>query len=277
MRGSVRIEPGYEDLLTFIDPDRPFESISEYFGFPLGKDQRRRSKVARREVCLANGEKVTLYFKLYGYRRLKRALSRIFKPTRSQSEIANLKFFHQWGIPACEPILQGVYRNAFGISRNCMLITREVTGSQQLDHFLPALEASADPADVIKHIREQILTSLAKNLRKIHDQKFYHDDFKARNILVRRAGDDGNAVEIFWIDCPNGYFDRLGGARSKHGMIKDLATLDYDARKLCSSEERFRFLSIYSGLDPDSAELHELADQVVDYRKLKIDDDRPGR
>lgn len=277
MRGSVNIEPGNEELLSFMDPARPFESLSEYFGYPLGKHQRRRSKVACKELSGRDGEKVVVYFKLYGYRRLKRALSRIFKPTRSQSEIANLKFFHQLGIPACEPVLQGVYRNVFGIARNCMLITREVTGTEQLDDFIGSLEASDDAPDLKADIRRQILTSLAENLKKIHDQKFYHDDFKWRNILVRRTGGRGEVAEVFWIDCPNGYFDRTGGIRGRHGVIKDLATMDYDARKHVSRDERMMFLSLYSGHAPGSPELIQLFDEMVEYRKLKIDDDRPDR
>jgi len=277
MRGRVNIEPGNEDLFSFVDTARPFESISEYFGFPLGKNQRRRSKVTCKELSGKDGEKVVVYFKLYGYRRLKRALSRIFKPTRSQSEIVNLQFFHQLGIPACEPILQGVYRNVFGVARNCMLITREVTGTQQLDDFMDCLEASSDSDEMKVDIRRQIVTSLAQNLRKIHDQKFYHDDFKWRNILVRRVGECRETAEVFWIDCPNGYFDRTGGLRGKLGKIKDLATLDYDARKRSSQDERLLFLSLYSGLEIRSTEFESLANQVVEYRKRKIDDDRPGR
>lgn len=272
MRGSVHIEPGYEELLSFADPQRPFESLAESFGFPLGRDQRRRSKVACQELVDAQGEKVQVYFKLYGYRRLRRALSRIFKPTRSKSEIKNLKFFHKLGIPACEPILQGEYKNVFGIARNCMLITLGVVGAEQLDDFIDTLEAGQDDATIKADIRRQIIESVATNLRKIHDERFYHDDLKWRNILVRRVGDDGRRVEVFWIDCPNGYFDWTMGVRGKHGKIKDLATMDYDACKRSTQEERHHFLSVYSGLEIGTAAFDQLAQQVADYRQLKIDD-----
>ncbi|NWK54097.1 hypothetical protein HW115_00620 [Verrucomicrobiaceae bacterium N1E253] len=278
MRGTIKVEPGNEGLLSFVDPERPFESLSEYFGYPLGKHQRRRSKVACKELSGSDGEKVVVYFKLYGYRRLRRALSRIFKPTRSQSEIANLKWFKELGIPCCEPVLQGVYRNCFGIARNCMLITRELTGTQQLDDFVPALRETVPDEEQRKAIRRNLYVSLASSLKKIHDRRFYHDDFKWRNILVRRAGAaESTEVEVFWIDCPNGYFDRTGGMRGKHGMVKDLATFDYDAKKWVSDEERMLFLSLYSGEAPNSPALKALFSEVEAYRKLKIDDDRPGR
>jgi len=275
MRGKVHIEPGYEKLLSFADPKRPFESLSEYFGYPLGRDQRRRSKVACKELLDADGNPELVYFKLYGYRRLRRALSRIFKPTRSKSEITNLKLFRQWGIPACEPILQGEYRNVFGIARNCMLITRAVTGTEQLDDFITTLETGDDDQTMKTSIRRQIIESVAQNLRTIHEHQFYHDDLKWRNILVRSTGERGEGVEVFWIDCPNGYFDRTGGWRGQHGKIKDLATYDYDACKHGTKDERLYFLSVYSGLEVGSPEFEQLAQQVFEYRKLKLDDDRP--
>ncbi|WP_435893773.1 lipopolysaccharide kinase InaA family protein [Oceaniferula spumae] len=272
MRESLHVEPEFKKLLPFINQRHPFESVSEFFGFKLGKDQRRRAKVVRKLLDDPDGGTVAVYFKLYGYRRLKRALSRVFKPTRSKSEFANLKFFHELGIPACQPILQGEYRNVFGIARNCMIITEEVTGTTQLDHFIKKLEAGDDPEDVKKAIRRQIIESIAENTRKIHDHRFFHDDLKWRNVLVRRVGERGEKVEVFWIDCPNGYFDKTGGIRGKHGRIKDLATLDHLGWRMCPLEERMYFLSCYSGLALDDPALAELGEEVVEYRKRKLDD-----
>ncbi len=271
MRGHVHIEPGYEDLFSFADPKRPFESISEYFGFPLGRDQRRRSKVANQRISDGNNQLVGVYFKLYGYRRLRRALSRIFKPTRSKAEIRNLKFFHSIGIKACTPILQGEYKNVFGIARNCMIITLEVPNSQQLDQFITSLENDNNTTEEVKvSIRQQILHSVATNLRKIHDRSFFHDDLKWRNILIQRNTPSSEHVEVFWIDCPNGYFDKWN-LRRRHGVIKDLATMDYDAQYQATKRERLQFLEVYSGLPQESSEFKDLLRRVVTYRKNHID------
>jgi len=271
MRGHVDIEPGYEDLLSFSDSTRRFESISEFFGFPLGRDQRRRSKVARKELLDKKGHPVGVYFKLYGYRRLKRALSRIFKPTRSKSEITNLKLFHELGIPACTPILQGEYKNVLGIARNCMIITLEIPQAIQLNNFLDNLNSSNESETTRTSIKRQIMESLATNIRKIHDYQFYHDDLKWRNVLIQRLDPTSEKVHLFWIDCPNGYRDRTG-VRSKHGEIKDLATMDYDAKSRVSKRERLQFLELYSGHPPESTKFRQLLREVVAYRKLKIDD-----
>lgn len=272
MRERVHIEPGSQELFPFLDRRHPFESISEHFGYQLGKNQRRRAKVTRKVLHDADGNGVPVYFKLYGYRRLRRALSRVFKATRSKGEFSNLKFFHELGIPACEPIVQGEYRNFLGIARNCMIVTKEVAGTQQLDQFIRGLEASDETAPAKADLRRQIIESLAANLRKIHARNFYHDDLKWRNVLVRRAGDRGERVEVFWIDCPNGYFAKPGRPRARHGQIKDVATLDHLAWRNCPLGERLHFLSCYLGLDTDDPKLKAFAEEVVDYRKRRLDD-----
>lgn len=269
VREKIQVAPGYEKLMPFIDERHPFESVCEYFGFELGKEQRHRSKVVRRVLDDADGGQVPVYFKLYGYNRLRRSLPRCFKPSRSRAEYVNLSFFHELGIPACELVAQGEYRNALGIISNCMIITREVEDSVQLDQFIDQLESGDDSEETKRGIRRQIMRSLAANLRKIHGRRFYHDDLKWRNVLVRRAGD---AVETFWIDCPNGYFDRFMGLRSKYGTIKDIATLDHLAWRNCTNEERMYFLSCYSGLALDDPALEDMGRKVVDYRKWKLDD-----
>ncbi len=269
MRGAFHIEPGYERLFHFVDASRPFESASEYFGFPLDKGQLQRSQFVRKVLDDADGGTVTVYFKLYGYGKFRRALSRFFKPARSKTEKNNLQFFNKLGISACEPIAQGEYRTAWGLLTNCMIVTKEVAGSQQLDVFIDELDASDEDDAVKDKLRRQIIESIAKNLRKIHDEHFYHTDLKWRNILVRRIEGATDEVEVFWIDCPNGYFDRTRFLRRKHGVIKDIATLDHVAYKRCSDEERLHFLSVYSGYSLDDPELRKFADKVLHYRKCK--------
>ena len=56
-------------------------------------------------------------------------------------------------------------------------------------------------------------------------------------------------AEIYWIDCPSGYWD-WSGLRWRHGRIKDFATLDEVAKDLCSLKERLRFVQYYLGVPP---------------------------
>ncbi len=272
MRESLHVENKHRKLFSFVDKMRPFASVSHHFGITLGKDQRRRSKVVKGVLNDPVEGEVSVYFKLYGYRRLKRSLSRILKETRSKGEFSNLLFFHKIGIPACEPIAQGEYRNFLGIPRNCMIITREIMGAKQLDHFVRDLELDDLSSETKLLIRRNIIKSLAHNTKKIHDHNFYHDDLKWRNILVRYVAGGNYDVEIFWIDCPNGYFDKTGGLRQNHGVIKDIATLDHLAWRNCTKDERKYFLSCYLGCCVTDTQLAELADAVIEYRKRKLDD-----
>ena len=107
MRGVFHIESDYQKWFHFVDASRPFESTSEYFGFPLDERQLERSQFVRKVLTDSEGGKVVVYFKLYGYGNFRRALSRFFKPARSNSECKNLQFFNKLGIPECEPIAQG--------------------------------------------------------------------------------------------------------------------------------------------------------------------------
>ena len=216
-----------------------------------------------------HGEELVVYFKLYGYGRFRRALSRFFKPARSKTEKKNLEFFSQLGIPACDPVAQGECRAGWGLLVNCLLITKEVTSTKQLGVFLSELEESDEDEELKLNLRRQIIESIAASLRKTHDRHFYHTDLKWRNVLVRRVGDKGEKIEVFWIDCPNGYFDKTRFLRRKHGVIKDIATLDHEAYKRCSEDERFYFLSVYSGFPLGDSELKKLADKVLFYRKQK--------
>ena len=182
-----------------------------------------------------------------------------------------MQFFHELEIPACEPVVQGEYKNAFGVTRNCMLITKEVTGAVQLDKFIEELDQTEEPQDLKDALRQQISDSIAKSLRKIHDAHFFHEDLKWRNILVRRVGEKREIAEVFWIDCPNGNFSKPDSIKARHGVIKDLATLDHLAWRKCTLEERMSFLSLYSGMTVEDPALQVLADKVVKYRKYKAD------
>ena len=269
MRRAFQVESKYQKWFHFTDAARPFESTCEYFGFSLNDEQSGRSQFVRKVLKDEHGEELVVYFKLYGYGRFRRALSRFFKPARSKTEKKNLEFFSQLGIPACDPVAQGECRAGWGLLVNCLLITKEVTSTKQLGVFLSELEESDEDEELKLNLRRQIIESIATSLRKTHDRHFYHTDLKWRNILVRRVGDKGEKIEVFWIDCPNGYFDRTRFLRRKHGVIKDIATLDHEAYLNCSEDERLYFLSVYSGFSLDSPELRKLADKVLFYRKQK--------
>lgn len=255
--------------MSFVDERHPFESTSEFFGISLDSPQRTRSQVVHRVLEGGDGEKVPVFFKLYGYRALKRRLARIFKDGRAKAEFSNLSFFRSLGIPACEPMLWGEYRTSLGLLQNCMIVTREVPDTIQLDQYIEGLRDTDEPTELKQQIHRQIIGQIAVNLKKIHDQHFFHDDLKWRNILVRRSGEN---AETFWIDCPSGYVDKTGGMRQKHGEVKDIATWEYLANRYFTAEEVMHFIKNYLGADASEQEAETLLSEVVAYRKRKLED-----
>ena len=91
MRSAFHIEPNYKKFFHFVDVSRPLESTAEYFGFPLEREQNQRSQFVCRELSAPDGDKVTVYFKLYGYGNFRRALSRFLslRDRRQRRKICN--------------------------------------------------------------------------------------------------------------------------------------------------------------------------------------------
>ena len=92
----LHVEGNYKRLMPFIDEKHPFEGVCEYFGFKLGKAQKRGSKVARGVLLERDGDDVPVCFKLYGYNRLRRSLQRLFKALRWSGNQLTFNFFMVW-------------------------------------------------------------------------------------------------------------------------------------------------------------------------------------
>src|SRR5262245_9045849 len=88
--------------------------------------------------------------------------------------------------------------------------------------------------------RRAIIAHVARITRRMHDSGLHHQDFYLNHLLCRGARPE---LDIRVID--------LGRARhrsrlSRRWIIKDLAQLDFSARKL-SCSDRLRFLRLYLG------------------------------
>lgn len=218
-------------------------------------------------VCEVEGsDKPTqVYVKIYANR--KHPFQRFLRKGRSSTEVRNLLFFKSIGIAAPRILAWGEKRNCIGRIVQEFIITEAVSDTQQLDHFVAEHCPDQSHSDQ-SAMRLQIAKQLGIWTRAMHDAKFVHEDLKWRNVLARRTGDD--QAELFWIDCPKGYFcDREGILARKR--LKDCATLDKVARVQCSKNERQTFIKAYLGADASNDTVSELCRAIENYRQGRFD------
>ena len=140
--------------------------------------------------------------------------------SRYQREVHNLQYFQKLGLNTPRLVAHG-HESRWGRLSRAALVTLEVENALDLEKLLAsgALYAAGVAG------ARKILAKLAKAARQLHADGFYHQDLKARNILVR-TGD--SEPELFFFDCPSGHHPPRFMLR--RGIIRDLAHLEEDLR-----------------------------------------------
>ncbi len=222
-----------------------------------------RSQVTQRSFT-ENGIEVHTFVKVYSYR--KSFLQRLWRRGTARLETRNLLFFKSIDIPTPRVIAWGQRKNAIGKIIDEYIITEAIAETQTLDAYMA--EHCPDRSEAIyRNRRDSIIDQLSHATRTIHAQHFYHQDLKWRNVLGRNQGD---AAELFWIDCPKGDFTSSATHQSRRAL-KDCATLDKLARIHCTKEERLRFVAGYLNQPIDSPEVAAQAESIADYRRKRFD------
>lgn len=212
----------------------------------------------------AAGAKTQAYVKVYANR--KHPLQRFLRKGRSQTEVRNLLFFRALGIATPRVLAWGEKRNRIGRIVLEFIITEAVADTQQLDEFVA--EHCPDPENAAhRPMRLQMAKQLGQWTRRMHDANFVHEDLKWRNVLARHSAD---GAELFWIDCPKGYFTQAGTALTRK-KLKDCATLDKIARIRCSKEERQAFIKAYIGSEASENQVQTLCREIENYRRGRFD------
>ncbi|HAV14500.1 MAG TPA: hypothetical protein DCX06_13570 [Opitutae bacterium] len=222
-----------------------------------------RSAVFEREM-MDKGRRLPVYVKVYTYK--KSTLQRLWRRGRSQNEARNLVFFNEIGIPAARVIAWAERRNKIGRIVEEYIITEAIADAVPLEAFMHEHCPNRE-TPLFRERRDWILRELGKSTRSIHDHGFLHRDLKWRNILGRIHN---GQVELFWIDCPIGDFSKLP-KQLERGRLKDCATLDKLARKLCSTEERKHFVAHYLSAAIDSPAVEDLSNEINAFRRMRFD------
>jgi len=182
------------------------------------------------------------YVKLYvgnGNNRSRRwfGLRGLLAPQRVVREARNLLFFRERGLSTATVVAYGLERS-FGSFVRGALVTEEVPNTCDV-----ASSVRQHP-EYLKHKPwfDAVSRQVAEMTRALHEAGFAHNDLKWRNLLV----DGGQPPTVYLIDCPFG--NHWWRVFLQYRIVKDLASLDREARVHLSRSQRLRFYLSYAGL-----------------------------
>lgn len=155
-------------------------------------------------------------------------------PPRVKKEWQNLLRFRQWGIPTARLAAYGIERYCVGFRRGA-LVTEEIRETTDM-----AKLALLDD-DRLRNKRwvADVSHLIATIIRRLHDERFAHNDLHWRNLLVTNV----EMPTVYLIDCPSGRF--WWGPFLAYRIVKDLACLDKEAELHLTRTQRLRFYLDY--------------------------------
>ncbi len=231
--------------------------------------------------CDLPAEELSIYVKRYHYPRWAHRIRGMFRGTllrrsRARSEYRALQQMRRLGIQAVRPVAYGERREA-GFVRTCFLITESVPDSMPLSAFIQRFAEQRGSRRSVQ-IRREILTSLARQVRHMHDAGFVHRDLFWRNVLIRCL--PGDRFEFYFLDASVGRWIRMR-RRREESIVGDLAAMGAAAPHFCSKADQLRFLLEYLGvrsLDPENrAWLRRVQTQSDLLRPSELERLRRGR
>lgn len=185
------------------------------------------------------------YIKRYHYPRLVQRIrgmfrGTFFKASRARNEYRALRRMRQLGIQAVRPVAFGE-RRLFRFIRSCFLITEAVPDAIPLSSFIQTFGEHRGSAQAVC-IRREILASLARQVRHMHQSGFVHCDLFWRNVLIRSL--PGDRFEFYFLDASVGKRIRIA-QRRQDKIVGDIAAMGAVAPHFCSKADQLRFLLEY--------------------------------
>jgi hypothetical protein len=139
------------------------------------------------------------------------------------------------------------------------VIVRALSHMSSLLHYLPRLFTESSGRE-LRREKLALIAALAQVVRRMHDGGFVHIDLALKNVLVRRRADE---YELAVAESPRGR--RVSAPwRLRRGVRRDLALLDFTARRFVSRTDRLRFYVCYKGSRKltrrDRSKIHKIAE-----------------
>jgi heptose I phosphotransferase len=195
-----------------------------------------------------NGE-TGVYLKRYhrrGIRCLVASLAGVAPRGTAMEEWNSVLAFHRCGIPTMIPLAAGARRTGPATCAS-FLITRELEGTERLDHYL-AREMAPPLSRHQAAGKRQLIKQLALLVRRMHRCGFNHRDLYLCHLLVKKTAESD--WRLYIVDLHRVDRRQRVGAR---WLIKDLAALNYSADpQFITRTDRLRFVRHYrDGEAPD--------------------------
>ena len=159
---------------------------------------------------------------------------------RARNEYRTLRLMRRLGIHAVRPIAHGERRVAHFV-KSCFLVTESVPDAVPLSFFIKELSHRREGPKAIA-ARHEILTSLARQIRLMHEAGFVHRDLFWRNVLIRSLPD--GRFEFHFLDASVGKRIRVQQWR-QDSIVRDIAAMGVLAPDFCSRADQLRFLLVY--------------------------------
>ena len=139
------------------------------------------------------GDASSVYIKRYHYPRWRQRFRGMLRGTffgmsRARSEYRALTRMRALGIQAVRPVAFGERRTGHFV-RSCFLITEAVPGAMALSSFIRTFGHRREATPAVR-VRREILSSLARQVRHLHEAGFVHRDLFWRNVLIRFLPDN---------------------------------------------------------------------------------------
>ena len=239
--GRLRVNRQYIGVLQA----NGLTTCESLFNWPQGQVVRQiKSRSTSRIVLPGHAGEQTFYLKRHGPPRMRERLRPLLNLSLpilgARNEWDAILRFHAAGIPTVTPV-------AFGeLQQHSLVMTQDLgTDFTLLDWVNETADQrhqageSIEPIEVLS-LKRRLIRRVAAIARHMHACGIHHQDFYLNHMLWRP---DPAVLDIRVIDLGRVVQTENG---SRRRIIKDLAQLDFSARRL-SCSDRLRFLRLYLG------------------------------
>lgn len=240
MTESIQIDPPYREQLQRAKLDSVVSVLAR-----VGERLAAWSRTSDTIVVRIEDGASSVYVKRYHYPRWRQRLRGLlrgtfFQASRARSEYHALAVMRKLGIQAVRPIAFGE-RRTWHFVRSCFLITEAVPDAMPLSSFIRTFSHRRESVEAVL-ARREILTSLARQVRQMHEAGFVHRDLFWRNVLIRMLPE--RRFEFYFLDASVGRRIRVA-QRRRESIVRDIAAMGVLAPEFCSKADQLRFLLEY--------------------------------